>query len=130
MTEATFRALGQKVTAPSRELETFPAPDHVTQVQFVTPELTAYCPVTGQPDFYTLRLTYQPDQACLESKSLKLYVWSFRDERMFAEALAAHIAADVMRACDPLYVQVELMQNTRGGLVLTATAYIAQGEEA
>lgn len=130
MTESAFQALGHPVTAPTRRLETFPAPAGVTQVQIVTQELTAFCPVTGQPDFYTLCLTYEPDQACLESKSLKLYVWSFREERMFAEALAAQVARDVWDACQPHFVRAELLQNVRGGLALTATAELARGLDA
>src|SRR5215207_4234530 len=93
-----FEALGQPVTTPSRTLETFPAPKHVTRVTFTSDELTTYCPVTSQPDFNTIKIEYQPDQKCIESKSLKLYLWSYRDEKAFCEALTAQIAQDVFAA--------------------------------
>ena len=88
-----FQALGKRTTAPSKTLDTFPKPDGVTTVTFTSNELTSLCPVTEQPDFSTVVIEYKPDQLCIESKSLKLYLWSFRNECAFCEALASTIAA-------------------------------------
>ena len=90
-----FRYLGRPMNAPSKELDTFPAPAHVTLVRFSSEELTSFCPVTAQTDFYRVEIEYVPDAFCVESKSLKLYLWSFRDEQMFAEQLSAMIAQDL-----------------------------------
>ena len=117
-----FRVLGKPVTQPSKELDTFQRPQHVTTVQFTSDELTAFCPVTHQPDFYTFELEYQPDKLCIESKSLKLYLWSFRDEHCFAEALASEMVQHICETIDPIYCKVVLRQKIRGGLQLTATA--------
>lgn len=125
-TQATFRALGRPMNAPSKELDTFPRPPHVTVVRFHSDELTSFCPVTGQPDFNTVEIAYHPDQLCVESKSLKLYLWSFRDERIFGEALASAIAQDIYSALQPFSCQVTLVQNVRGGLQMTAVAEIAR----
>jgi len=85
-------------------------------VEFVTNELTALCPITGQPDFYELTLTYRPKESLIESKSLKLYLWSFRDRGIFAEDLAAALLKDLVSACDPTEMTVDLIQQVRGGL--------------
>ena len=117
-----FKALGKPTNAPSKELETFPRPAHVTVVTFTSDELTSFCPVTGQPDFNTVIIEYHPDQHCVESKSLKLYLWSFREERIFGESLASAIAEDIFDRLQPFYCQVTLRQNIRGGLQMTAVA--------
>lgn len=117
-----FEALGHPVTTPSRALETFPAPKHVTRVTFTSDELTTFCPVTHQPDFNTIKIEYQPDQKCIESKSLKLYLWSYRDERAFCEALTAQIAQDIVDATAPHWCRVTITQNVRGGIVVEAVA--------
>lgn len=117
-----FHALGKRVTQPSRQLDTFPKPAHTTLVRFTSDELTAFCPVTYQPDFYTMELEYQPDQLCIESKSLKLYLWSFRDEPCFAEALASAMVEHVVATIAPHSCKVTLHQKIRGGLQLTAVA--------
>ena len=77
-------------TAPSKNLETFanPKPERDYEIRFECPEFTCLCPMTGQPDFATIRIAYVPDQLCVELKSLKLYLWSFRNEGAFCEALA------------------------------------------
>lgn len=80
------------------------------------------CPVTGQPDFSSVEIVYQPGFLCIESKSLKLYLWSFRDRPVFAEALAAEIAAEVQRAAAPQHVRVVVTQHVRGGIITEATA--------
>ena len=123
-----FRYLGRPMNAPSKELDTFPAPAHVTLVRFASEELTSFCPVTAQPDFYRMEIEYVPDALCVESKSLKLYLWSFREEQMFAEQLSATIAQDLANALQPLSVKVTLMQSVRGGLELTSVAEIGKDE--
>ena len=85
-------------------------------VEFTTNELTATCPITGQPDFYELKLSYRPKGSLLESKSLKLYLWGFREVGIFAEDLAAKMLADLAGACDPSEMTVDLTQQVRGGL--------------
>mgnify|MGYP002735216705 CR=1 FL=1 len=80
------------------------------------------CPVTGQPDFSSVEIDYRPRKLCIESKSLKLYLWSFRDRAVFAEALAAEIAAEVQRAAAVEHVRVTVTQNARGGIVNESTA--------
>jgi len=114
--------LGQTVRHPIEHLESFPSPDHVTTVRFSTDEVMSLCPVTGQPDISSLVLEYRPDARCIESKSLKLYLWSFRDRKVFCEGLAAEIAEEVVRAVDPHEVTVTLRQQPRGGIVIEATA--------
>jgi 7-cyano-7-deazaguanine reductase len=85
-------------------------------VEFTTNELTATCPITGQPDFYELKLSYRPKGWLIESKALKLYLWGFRDKGTFAEDLAATLLKDLVGACDPQEMTVDLMQQVRGGL--------------
>ena len=119
-----FKALGNKNAVPARELETFPAPAHVTQVTFTSDELTTFCPVTNQPDFSTVQIEYQPNQKCIESKSLKLYLWSYRDECAFCEALAAQIAQDVFAVSEPHWCRVTITQNVRGGIVTKVVAQL------
>jgi 7-cyano-7-deazaguanine reductase len=117
-----FKYLGKKSTSPSKQLDTFPTPQNITQVKFESNELTSFCPVTGQPDFSSLILEFTPDKLCIESKSLKLYLWSFREEPVFAESLANIIANDVFKAISPKYCKVTVQQNIRGGLQLTTVA--------
>ena len=83
------------------------------------PEFTCVCPMTGQPDFATLRLEYIPDRMCVELKSLKLYVWSFRDEGAFHEAVTNRIADDLVRALQPRYLRLEGDFAVRGGIHTT-----------
>jgi 7-cyano-7-deazaguanine reductase len=85
-------------------------------VEFATNELTATCPITGQPDFYELKLNYRPKASLIESKALKLYLWGFRDKGIFAEDLAAILLEDLVEACDPREMMVDLTQQVRGGL--------------
>jgi 7-cyano-7-deazaguanine reductase len=85
-------------------------------VEVTTNELTATCPITGQPDFYELKLSYRPKRCLIESKALKLYLWDFRDKGIFAEDLAATLLEDLVRACDPQEMTVDLTQQVRGGL--------------
>ena len=105
-------------------LETFDAPPSCTHVRFLSDELTSLCPLTGQPDFNSVEIDYAPNLLCIESKSLKLYLWSFRDKGAFCEQLAADIAAEVHRVAEPLQVRVTVTQHTRGGIVTEATAQL------
>ena len=90
--------------------------DTDANVEFTTNELTALCPITGQPDFYELKLDYRPKRSLIESKSLKLYLWGFRDRGIFAEDLAATLLKDLVAACDPDEMTIDLTQQVRGGL--------------
>lgn len=118
-----FKSLGHTGSKPSKTLETFPTPKGFSgSVTFKTNEFTSVCPVTGQPDFSTITIIFDPDLSCLESKSLKLYLMTFREEGSFAEQLAATICQDVMTALDAKYVQVTVDQAPRGGIGLTASS--------
>ena len=91
-------------------------------------EVTSVCPVIGHPDFASVAIGYRPDGRCLESKSLKLYLWSFRDEPIFGEGLAARIAEDVAEATGAISVEVTLKQAVRGGITITARAEVGSPE--
>jgi len=105
-------------TRPDRSLETFPNPNpgRDYEIRMEAPEFTCLCPKTGQPDFATLRLTYVPDQRCIELKSLKLYLWSYRDEGNFHEAVTNKILDDLVRACAPRRMKLEADFYVRGGI--------------
>jgi len=118
----SFEVLGRPVRHPVDHLDTFPAPQGCTMVRFTTDELSSVCPVTGQPDLSSLLIEYEPGPRCIESKSLKLYLWSFRDRPVFAEALAVEIAREVQRAAAPRRVKVVVTQHVRGGIVTEATS--------
>ncbi|KAA3613521.1 MAG: NADPH-dependent 7-cyano-7-deazaguanine reductase QueF [Planctomycetota bacterium] len=109
---------------PSREIESFdnPRPEQSYMVESITPEFTCVCPKTGQPDFATLRIRYVPGPSCFELKSLKLYLWSFRDEGHFHEDVTNRILADLVAALDPKWMEVRGEFNVRGGLATTVTA--------
>ena len=118
-----FVALGHSGVESYAGLESFPNPG-VSRVEMKSDELTAVCPVTGQPDMYVAMIEYRPDALCLESKSLKLYLAGFRNEGAFCEALAVRIRDDVAEALElpGERVQVTLEQKARGGITITATA--------
>jgi len=103
---------------PSRRLQTFPnpSPERDYRIRMEIPEFTCLCPMTGQPDFATLVLDYVPDRACVELKSLKLYVWSYRNEGAFHEAVTNKILDDLARATRPRYMKLEARFNVRGGI--------------
>jgi len=111
-------------TTPSKDLETEPnpRPGRDYEVRCETPELTCLCPRTGQPDFATVVVTYVPDQRIVELKSLKLYLWSFRDEGHFHEDVTNRILDDLVAAVDPRRMTVETHWNVRGGITTTVTA--------
>ncbi|MCU1357542.1 MAG: queF [Acidimicrobiales bacterium] len=114
--------LRRQVREPVEHVETFPAPAGVNEVHFTTEEVTSLCPVTGQPDFSGVDLSYGPAERCIESKSLKLYLWKFRDRAVFAEALAAEIAQEVQDRVAPRWVRVTVRQSARGGISLRAVS--------
>lgn len=114
--------LGRTVRHAVDHVEVFPAPAHVTTVRFTTDELNSMCPVTEQPDLSNLVIEYVPDQWCVESKSLKLYLWGFRERAVFAEALAAEIAGEIMTTAAPQRVRVTLTQRPRGGIEVAVVA--------
>jgi 7-cyano-7-deazaguanine reductase len=114
------RVLGRDTRGPitAEQLDVVPWTHGNTDavVEFTTNELTATCPITGQPDFYELKLTYRPKGSLIESKALKRYLWGFRDKGIFAEDLATTLLKDLGGACDPLEMTVDLTQQVRGGL--------------
>lgn len=105
-------------TRPARTLETFPNPNpgRDYEIRMEAPEFTCLCPKTGQPDFATLRLRYVPDQLCIELKSFKLYLWSFRDEGHFHEAVTNAILDDLVAAVAPRRMTLEADFYVRGGI--------------
>ncbi len=118
--------LGSTVRHAIEHVEVFAAPPNVTTVRFTTDELASVCPVTEQPDLSSLVIEYMPDQFCIESKSLKLYLWSFRDRPVFAEALAAEIAGEVMLTAQPHRVKVTITQRPRGGIEVQAVSELSR----
>ena len=116
--------LGQTVRHPIEHVEVFPAPANVTVVRFTTDEVASMCPVTQQPDLSRVVIEYAPTESCIESKSLKLYLWGFRDREVFAEALTAEIAGEVMNTARPHWVTVTLTQRPRGGIEVQAVAHL------
>jgi 7-cyano-7-deazaguanine reductase len=121
-TAPRLTVLGATVRHSIEHVEVFPAPADVVTVRFTTDELSSMCPVTQQPDLAHLVIEYLPDRWCIESKSLKLYLWGFRDRAVFAEALAAEIAREVMTTAAPHRVTVTLTQRPRGGIEVQAVA--------
>lgn len=115
-----LRKLGQAGSDMDATLEVFQAPAGIGWVMMTSDEVTALCPVTGQPDYYTITIRYVPASACVESKSLKLYLHSFRNEGLFCEALAVRICDDIMAAADPDECAVDVAQKARGGIAITA----------
>ena len=111
-------------TYPSKELETFPnpRPERDYEISLECPEFTCVCPRTGQPDFATIRIRYIPDQTCIELKSLKFYLWSYRQEGAFHEDVINRILDDLMRACSPRSMTVVGDFNVRGGIHTVITA--------
>jgi 7-cyano-7-deazaguanine reductase len=109
---------------PSKTLDTFPNPNpgRDYRIHMRIPEFTCLCPKTGQPDFATLILDYVPDRACVELKSLKLYIWSFRDEGAFHEAVTNRIADDLVAAMAPRYLRLTARFFVRGGITTTVVA--------
>jgi 7-cyano-7-deazaguanine reductase len=111
-------------TRPRTELETFANPrfERDYEINMECPEFTCVCPRTGQPDFATVRINYVPDRLCIELKSLKLYLWSYREQGAFHEAVVNKILDDLVRACLPRKMVVVGDFNIRGGIHTTVTA--------
>jgi 7-cyano-7-deazaguanine reductase len=111
-------------TKPSRKLETFPnpRPGREYEIRFTCPEFTCLCPRTGQPDFATFTITYVPDELCVELKSLKLYLWSYRDHRDFHETVTNLVLDDLVEALRPRRMKVVGDFNVRGGIYTVVTA--------
>lgn len=111
-------------TQPSKELETFINPmssrDYTIRIRI--PEFTCLCPKTGQPDFAVINIEYVPDNRCIELKSLKLYMWSFREEGAFHEAVTNQILEDLVQACEPRFMRISAEFNVRGGIYTTVVA--------
>ncbi|MEM7542089.1 MAG: preQ(1) synthase [Pseudomonadota bacterium] len=108
---------------PQRQLDTFanPKPERDYVISIEIPEFTCLCPLTGQPDFADLTLAYVPEAKCVELKSLKLYIWSFRDVGAFHEAVTNEILDDIVGACAPRYARLSAAFNVRGGTYPTIT---------
>jgi len=106
---------------PSKKLDTFknPKKNRDYNIKINLPEFTCLCPKTGQPDFAKLFLDYVPDQKCLELKSLKMYIWSFRNEGAFHEAVTNQILDDLVNAASPKYMKLKAIFNVRGGVYTT-----------
>lgn len=109
---------------PSKDLETFPNPREAREytIRMRLPEFTCLCPKTGQPDFATLHLEYVPEQTCVELKSLKQYIWSFRDQGAFHEAVTNRILDDLVAAIEPRFMRLTAEFNVRGGIYTTVIA--------
>ena len=126
---AGLTLLGNRKARPVRRLECFPNrhPGRRYLVTMVCPEFTCVCPMTGQPDFGTITIRYIPDKLILESKSLKLYLWSFRNEGTFHEHATNRILDDVVKALRPLTCKVTGAFNVRGGISITVEAEYEKG---
>lgn len=105
-------------TQPSKQLQAFanPRPEREYEIRFECPEFTCLCPLTGQPDFATIRISYVPHELCVELKSLKLYLWSYRDEGAFHEKVTNQITDDIVAAIAPRRLRVEGDFSVRGGI--------------
>jgi 7-cyano-7-deazaguanine reductase len=115
-------------TRPTKGLETFenPTPRRDYRIHMEIPEFTCLCPKTGQPDFATLILDYVPDKLCVELKSLKLYIWSYRNEGAFHEAVTNRILDDLVHATRPRYMRLTARFFVRGGIFTTVVAQHAK----
>ena len=111
-------------TSPSKDFEIFdnPQPERDYTIRIRVPEFTCLCPKTGQPDFATLHIEYVPDRLCVELKSLKLYIWSYRDQGAFHEAVTNQILEDLVKACAPRFMRIRAEFNVRGGIYTTVVA--------
>jgi len=109
---------------PTKRLQTFanPSPHRDYRICMEIPEFTCLCPMTGQPDFATLSLEYVPDRRCVELKSLKLYVWSYRDQGAFHEAVTNRVLDDLVRAAQPRFMRLTAKFNVRGGICTSVVA--------
>jgi 7-cyano-7-deazaguanine reductase len=113
--------LGSGRTVPTKQLDTFenPAQDLDYTIVLDIPEFTCLCPISGQPDFAQFKIEYRPDQKCVETKSLKLYMWSFRNEGAFHEAVTNSILRDLVQVMQPKWIKITGVFNARGGITPT-----------
>ncbi len=111
-------------TQPGEQLETFanPSRERDYTIRLEVPEFTCLCPRTGQPDFATLYITYVPDLWCIELKSLKIYIWSYRNQGTFHEAVTNRILDDLVAACQPRFMRIRAEFKVRGGIYTTVIA--------
>ena len=111
-------------TASSKQIEVFenPTPQRDYTIRIRIPEFTCLCPKTGQPDFAILNIEYVPDRCCIELKALKLYIWSYRQQGTFHEAVTNRILEDLVRSCAPRFMRITAKFNVRGGLYTTVIA--------
>ena len=124
-TQAVAADLAQREpTAPAKTLATFtnPNPARDYEIRFDCPEFTCLCPMTGQPDFATIRISYTPAEKCVELKSLKLYLWSFRNEGAFHEKVTNDIVDDIVRVADPRFIRITAKWFVRGGIYTNVVA--------
>lgn len=117
-----FNTLGERVTQ-FQGFETFPPKSgHVSTVTFTIPDVASVCPITSQPDFSFVEIVYWPGEKMLETKTLKLYLETFRDKGIFCEDLAEEICEDLWKALDPIHIHVNVTQRMRGGIITKAEA--------
>ena len=111
----------ERPSRPSKELQTFPNPNPQRDytIRIDVPEFTCLCPLTGQPDFAQFKLEYVPDEKCVELKALKLYMWSYREEGAFHEAVTNKILEDLAKATEPRFMRLTGVWNVRGGIYTT-----------
>jgi 7-cyano-7-deazaguanine reductase len=126
MSAEGLTVLGSEARQPIEHVEVFAAPPFLSEIRLVTEEVSSLCPVTSQPDLSTIEVSYLPGRWCVETKSLKLYLWQFRDRPIFAEALASEVAREIMATADPHEVRVKVTQRPRGGITVSATAQLTQ----
>ena len=117
--------LGKPTTRPIDDLDTFPAPD-VKKITMTSDEVTSFCPVTGQPDWYEIEIEYSPNKLCIESKSLKLYLWHFRDQKIFCETMPVIIRDKVVQVIAPKACRITARQKMGGGITIDAVAEYGQ----
>ena len=120
-----FKTLGEKVSE-FQGFDTFPAPKNCQQVTMKSDEVTALCPVTGQPDWYTVTIRYAPNALCLESKSLKLYLQGLRNAGIFCESLADRICDEIGAVLKPRGIEVQIRQKPRGGIEIVTRSSIGE----
>ena len=111
-------------TLPSKNLDTFdnPKPGRNFTIRIDIPEFTCLCPMTGQPDFATITIEYVPNKLCVELKALKLYMWSFREQGAFHEAVTNEMLDDIVKKIDPNFIRIRAVFNVRGGIYTTVIA--------
>jgi len=122
--DSELSVLGRTVREAVDHVECFPAPANCSSVRFTSHEVNSICPVTNQPDLSSVVIEYTPNELCVESKSLKLFLWSFRDRPIFAEALAVAIATEIASTAKPDTVDVTVTQRPRGGIEIQTRSHI------